>query len=380
MLTNLINDFVSGRKRRNAYQASLADILHLDMPLLIGLLLLASFGLVVLYAASGHDLVMVGQQAIKMVVALLLLLVLAQIPPSRYQTWAPWFYSICFILLIMVLLLGVMSKGGQRWLSLGLFRFQPSELMKLAMPLMLAWFFSGKDLPPSIQCLAIAAVLILIPVLLVAKQPDLGTALMIAFAGISVILLAGIPFWLIMSGIVVTAVSSPLLWHILHDYQKQRILTLLNPERDPLGKGYHIIQSKIAMGSGGFFGAGWSESLSSQLSFLPEHTTDFIFAVAGQQLGFIGIIILLILFAFILWRGLHITLLAQDTFARLTAGGITLLFFISALVNMSMVCGLLPVVGVPLPLVSYGGTAMVTFLASFGIVMSMHANRKLIST
>lgn len=380
MLNHLFNDFLSSRKRHKPYHSSIAEIFHLDIPLLIGLLLLSGFGLMVLYVASEHNLAMVGQQAIKLGMALILMFILAQIPPRRYQTWGPWFYALCFVLLIMVLALGVMSKGGQRWLSVGLFRFQPSEMMKLAMPLMLAWYFNGEDLPPKFQRLLIACLLILVPVLLVAKQPDLGTALMIAFAGVGVILLAGIPLWLMIAGVVVVTISCPFLWHILHDYQKQRILTLFNPERDPLGAGYHIIQSKIALGSGGLFGKVWSGGSAGQFSFLPEHTTDFIFAVVGQELGWFGVVLLLGLFGFILWRGLHITLLAQDTFARLTAGGITLLFFISALVNMSMVCGLLPVVGVPLPLVSYGGTAMVTFLASFGIVMSMHANRKLIST
>jgi rod shape determining protein RodA len=380
MITDLINHFLANRKRHTAYRPSITQMLHLDIPLLMGLLLLATVGLLVLYSASDQNLIMVGQQAIKLLIALVLMLILAQIPPSRYQIWAPWLYTGCLLMLIMVLTLGVISKGGQRWLNLGLFRFQPSEIMKLALPLMLAWFFNKKDLPPTFKCLSLAVTLILVPVLLVAKQPDLGTALMIAFAGISVILLAGIPAWLITSGVILITVSCPFLWHILHDYQKQRILTLLNPERDPLGSGYHIIQSKIAIGSGGLIGKGWLGSTSSQLSFLPEHTTDFIFAVAGEELGFLGIIVILILFGFILWRGLQITLMAQDTFSRLMAGSITLLFFISALVNMSMVCGILPVVGVPLPLISYGGTAMVTFFASFGVVMSVHANRKLIST
>ncbi|MCD6048291.1 MAG: cell shape-determining protein RodA [Gammaproteobacteria bacterium] len=375
MLSSLQN-FLSYRKRRSPFRSFWA-VLHLDFPLLAGLLLLSGVGLLILYSASGQDLGMVGQQAVKLLLALFLMLMLAQVPPSLYRLWAPWLYSICLFMLVLVLGLGVISKGGQRWLNLGFFRFQPSEIMKLGLPLMLAWYFNGEELPPSFKCLSVAAVLILVPVLLVAKQPDLGTALMIAFGGVSVILLAGIPWWLIISGVSLIAVSFPFLWHLLHDYQKKRILTLFNPERDPLGTGYHIIQSKIAIGSGGLLGKGWMAATSSQLSFLPEHHTDFIFAVAGEELGFIGILLLLCLYFYILWRGLKITTMAQDTFSRLIAGSITLLFFISALVNMGMVCGLLPVVGVPLPLVSYGGTAMVTFFASFGIVMSVHANRKI---
>ncbi len=374
-----LQNFLAHRKQRTPFRPWW-EVLHLDLPLLMGILLLAFFGLFILYSASGQDFVMVAQQGSKLALAFLLMVVLAQIPPSRYQILAPWLYGICLIMLLMVLALGVVSKGSQRWLSVGFFRFQPAEIMKLALPLMLAWYFKGHDLPPSLKRLSIALLLMIAPALLVAKQPDLGTALMIAFAGISVILLAGIPWWLVISGVMIASVSFPFLWHVLHDYQKKRILTLFNPERDPLGAGYHIIQSKIAIGSGGLVGKGWFMTTPSQLSFLPEHHTDFIFAVAGEELGFLGVAVLLTLFSFILWRGLWITSMAQDTFARLTAGSIVLLFFISAVVNMGMVVGLLPVVGVPLPLVSYGGTAMVTFFSSFGIVMSMHAHRKMMST
>ena len=381
MFKEFFQDFLSRRKRNSPYHKyAVSRIFNLDIPLITGLLLLAGFGLLILFSASGKDWVLVGQQALKLLIAFGLMLILAQIPPTTYKQWAPYLYSICLLLLILVLISGVVSKGSQRWLSLGLFRFQPSEIMKLALPLMLAWYFDGHDLPPNLKALFIAGILIFFPVILVIKQPDLGTALMIAFASIGVLLLAGIPRWLFVTGLGAFLLSAPLLWYKMHDYQRQRILTLFNPERDPLGKGYHIIQSKIAIGSGGWLGKGWFGSGASQLSFLPEHTTDFIFAVACEELGFIGVFIILCLFGFILWRGLQITLMAQDTFSRLIAGSITLLFFISATVNMSMVSGLLPVVGVPLPLISYGGTAMVTFFASFGIVMSVHANRKLIST
>ena len=369
-----------GHRRRRLPYRSWWTTFHLDGPLLLALLTLSGVGLVILYSASGQNWLTVSQQAVKLALAFLFLIILAQIPPQRYRLWAPWLYSICLFMLIMVLALGVISKGSQRWLNLGLFRFQPSELMKLVMPLMLAWYFDGFSLPPTLKQLATAVVLILIPVLLVAKQPDLGTALIIAFAGIGVILLAGIRWQVLLSGIVVLGASIPLCWHLMHDYQKQRVLTLFNPERDPLGKGYHIIQSKIAIGSGGLWGKGWLHGSQAHLSFLPEHATDFIFAVSGEEFGFFGSLVLLSLFCFILGRGLYITLAAKDTFGRLSAGSITLLFFLSAFVNIAMVSGLLPVVGIPLPLVSYGGTALVTFIACFGIVMSIHAHPKLMST
>lgn len=367
------------RRRRLPYRPWW-QILHLDGPLLLALVSLSVVGLAILYSASGQSWQVVSQQAVKLVLAFVFLMLLAQIPPRRYQLWAPWLYGACIVMLMLVLALGVISKGSQRWLNLGLFRFQPSELMKLVMPMMLAWYVSGYNLPLQTRQLLTALVLILVPVLLVAKQPDLGTALIIAFAGFCVIVLAGIRWPIIALGLVAIACAAPLCWHFMHAYQKQRIYTLLSPESDPLGKGYHIIQSKIAIGSGGLWGEGWLHGSQAHLSFLPEHTTDFIFAVGAEEWGFIGVAVLLTLFVFILARGLYITLAAQDSFGRLLAGSITLLFFLSAFVNMAMVSGLLPVVGIPLPLVSYGGTALVTFIASFGMVMSIHAHRKLIST
>lgn len=371
--------WLSHRRRRLPYR-SWWQILHLDGPLLLALLALSGAGLVILYSASGQSWLTVSQQAVKLVLAFIFLILLAQIPPQHYRLWAPWLYSVCLFMLIMVLALGVISKGSQRWLNLGLFRFQPSELMKLVMPLMLAWYFDGFSLPPSFKQLATALVIILVPVLLVAKQPDLGTALIIAFAGIGVILLAGIRWPTFFISTAAIAALIPLCWHFMHDYQKQRVLTLFNPERDPLGKGYHIIQSKIAIGSGGMWGKGWLHGSQAHLSFLPEHSTDFIFAVGAEEFGFMGTCLLIALISFILGRGLYITLSAKDTFGRLVAGSITLLFFLSAFVNIAMVSGLLPVVGIPLPLVSYGGTALVTFIACFGIVMSVHAHPKLVST
>ncbi|MFU8798186.1 MAG: rod shape-determining protein RodA, partial [Gammaproteobacteria bacterium] len=325
---------------------------HLDLPLLFLLCLLSGVGLLILYSAGGKEMDIVLRQLTRMGLAFGLLFILAQISPKRYQLWAPWFFSAILILLVIVLLTGHIGKGAQRWLSLGFFRFQPSEFMKLAMPMMLAWYFHIQPLPPRKTSLLIASIFILIPTLLVAKQPDLGTALLIATAGMAVVLFAGVSWKLLIGLGTFMAASAPILWHFLHHYQRERILTFLSPERDPLGSGYQIIQSKIAIGSGGFFGKGWLQGTQSHLQFLPEHTTDFIFAVAGEEFGFMGGLILILLFLLILLRGLYISINAQDTFSRLLAGSICLTFFVSLFVNINMVTGALPVVGVPLPLIS----------------------------
>lgn len=352
--------------------------LHLDLPLLSALFILGSIGLVILYSASSQDMGTVIRQGIRLGIAFIALLFLAQISPARYRLWAPWFFGIAFFLLVVVFFSGHIGKGAQRWINLGFMRFQPSEFMKLAVPMILAWYFHDKPLPPSAKTLFIAGLLILLPFILVAKQPDLGTALIIAAAGVSVILLTGVKWRFIFGGLALLAAAAPVLWHFLHDYQRERVLTFLDPERDPLGSGYNIIQSKIAIGSGGFYGKGWLNGTQSNLQFLPEHTTDFIFGVCGEEFGLIGGILLVVVFLVIIGRGLYISVHAQDTFSRLLAGSISFIFFISMLVNIGMVSGLLPVVGVPLPLVSYGGTSMVTLVASFGILMSIHTHRKLI--
>ncbi len=354
--------------------------LHLDLALLIGLLLLGACGLIILYSASDQNLNDMTQQGIRFVLAFIGLIVLAQIPPSQYLRFAPWLYAIGIILLLIVLGTGAISKGAQRWLSLGLFRFQPSELMKIAVPLMLSWYLQEEQLPPRKIALLICAVIIAIPAVLTAVQPDLGTALIIASAGACVILLAGIRWKLLVLLILVTITCTPILWHHMHNYQQARVLTFLDPERDPLGAGYHIIQSKIAIGSGGVFGKGWLNGTQSHLDFLPEHETDFIFAVCGEEFGLTGGIVLLTLYLIIIGRGLYISTQAQDTFSRLLAGSLSLTFFFSMFINMGMVTGILPVVGLPLPLVSYGGTAMVTLIACFGIIMSIHTHRKLVTT
>jgi rod shape determining protein RodA len=271
--------------------------------------------------------------------------------------------------------MGKIGKGAQRWLDLGFFRFQPSEIMKLAIPLMIAYYLDKKPIPIDMKTLSIAMALIMIPALLIAKQPDLGTAIMVAFAGLSAIFLSGIRMRLILIIMAILGALMPVIWQLMHDYQRQRILTLLNPEQDPLGKGYHIIQSKIAIGSGGTFGKGWLQGSQSHLNFLPEHATDFIFAVSGEEFGLAGCSILILLIIAISLRGLQIAKQAQTNFTRLLAASLAMTFFLSAFVNMGMVMGILPVVGIPLPLVSYGGTALVTFMASFGILMSISSHR-----
>ncbi|MGQ3889553.1 rod shape-determining protein RodA [Legionella sp. CNM-1927-20] len=348
---------------------------HVDWPLFGLLITLMAFGMLILYSASNENINMVIRQAIRLGFAASIMLIFAAIPPHKYKIWTPWLYGIGLALLIAVMIMGKIGKGAQRWLDLGLFRFQPSEIMKLAVPLMAAWYLDRKPTPIDLRTAGIATLIIFMPALLIAKQPDLGTAIMVVSAGLSAIFLAGISIRVILTVGLIAGFSAPLLWHVMHDYQKQRILTLLNPEQDPLGSGYHIIQSKIAIGSGGPFGKGWLQGSQSHLNFLPEHATDFIFAVSGEEFGFVGSIILIILFILISLRGLQIANQAQTSFTRLLAASLAMTFFLSAFVNIGMVMGILPVVGIPLPLVSYGGTAMVTFLASFGILMSVSSHR-----
>lgn len=349
--------------------------LHLDYPLLGLLVALTAFGLLILYSASNQNTAMVLRQGVRLMLAFFVMMVFAFIPPHKYKLWTPWIYTAGLLLLVAVMGMGKIGKGAQRWLDLGFFRFQPSEIMKLAVPMIAAWYFDTRSPEKNSRVFLTAAALIFIPALLIFKQPDLGTALMVAAAGLAVIFLAGLSIR-IMTGLLISlSLIAPFLWHMLHEYQKRRIITFLNPETDPLGAGYHIIQSKIAIGSGGAFGKGWLVGSQSHLNFLPEHATDFIFAVSGEEFGFLGGIILIGLVILISLRSLHIARHAQTTYTRLLAASLAMTFFISAFVNIGMVMGLLPVVGIPLPLVSYGGTAMVTFLAAFGVLMSISSHR-----
>ncbi len=354
---------------------------HVDLPLLVTVLLLAGLGLAVLYSAGGQDTGLLQRQGVRLAVGLVILLVLAQVPPYLLRLWTPWIFLVGLALLVAVLGLGVIGKGAQRWLSFGPVRFQPSEMMKLAVPMMVAWYLAEQPLPPRLGRMAVAVVLIAVPAVLVARQPDLGTALLIAAAGFFVLYLAGLSLRLMLTGGLAAIPAAWVLWQFgMHDYQRRRVLTFLDPERDPLGSGYHIIQSKIALGSGGLYGKGWLNGTQSRLEFLPERSTDFIFAVFAEEFGLIGALLLLALYLALITRGLYITTRAQDTYTRLLAGSITMTFFVYVFVNTGMVSGLLPVVGVPLPLVSYGGTSMVTLMAGFGILMSIHTHRRLLPT
>ncbi|MEC8716708.1 MAG: rod shape-determining protein RodA [Pseudomonadota bacterium] len=351
--------------------------LHLDLPLLVLVLLTAAYGLVVLYSALDGDSVAFQGQLSRLAVAFVMMLIVAQLDIAMLQRWAPVLYGLGIVMLVLVLLVGVQAKGAQRWLGVpGLPRFQPSELMKLAVPLMVASSLADRPLPPTGKTVAWVLALIAAPALLIALQPDLGTAILVAAAGFAVLLLSGLFWrWVLLAGLLGLA-ALPGLWMVMRDYQRQRVLTLLDPESDPLGAGWNIIQSKIAIGSGGLFGKGLFEGTQSHLNFLPESHTDFILAVLAEELGFLGVLGLLTLYFLLLTRGLYIATQGRDTFARLLAGGLTLTFFTYLFVNVAMVSGLAPVVGVPLPLVSYGGTSALTLLAGFGVLMAVATQPK----
>jgi rod shape determining protein RodA len=352
---------------------------HIDLPLLLMLLLVAAVGLFVQYSASGHSIPAVWSQVQRLLIGLVAMVAVAQAPPDLYRGFAPWVYFGTLILLILVLVLGDHAKGAQRWLDFGVIRFQPSELMKLAMPMTVAAFLHHRRLPPSLFTITGTVLLIGVPAALIMLQPDLGTALLIIAAGGFALFFAGLQWRWMFAALAAIGAAAPILWERLHDYQRQRILTLLNPESDPLGTGYHITQSKIAIGSGGLFGKGWLNGTQAKLDFLPESHTDFIFAVFAEELGLLGVLLLLALYLAIVGRSLWIALRAQDTFQRLLGGAFAMTFFIYVFINVGMVIGLLPVVGVPLPLLSYGGTSAVSLLACFGILMSIQTHRKLLS-
>ena len=354
--------------------------LRIDGPLVVGLSLIAAYGLVVLYSASGQNLPTVLRTVARLVLGTIAMLLLARVNPNFLRRSTPWVYAAGCVLLLIVAAIGHVGMGAQRWLNLGLFRFQPSELMKLAVPMMCAWFLHERALPPGWGALATVGVLILLPVGLVAVQPDLGTAALIAVAGALVVVLAGLRVRFMAGLLALGAAAAWFGWSFMHDYQRKRVLTFLNPQTDPLGAGYHIIQSQIAIGSGGVFGKGWMNGSQAQLEFLPERSTDFIFAVIGEEFGLLGLLLLLLLYVFVAGRAIYLATQTQDTYARLLAGSLALTFFVYVFINAGMVTGLLPVVGVPLPLVSYGGSSVVTVLAGFGILMALYSRRKLIGS
>lgn len=376
----MLSDYI-----RHAPDASLAkhdsfwQRLNIDIYLMLSLLALSGLGLFILYSASGGSWVYVERQGVRFGLGFMAMIVIAQFDPRFFQRWGGPAYLAGVVLLILVLVMGAGAKGAQRWLDVaGLFRFQPSEIMKLSLPIVVAWYLSRYTLPMRYKHLLVAIILIIIPVLLIMQQPDLGTSILIGASGVFVLFLAGLSWKLIFAAALGGVCSAPALWlFALRDYQKQRILTMFNPESDPLGAGWNIIQSKTAIGSGGLHGKGFLQGTQSQLDFLPESHTDFIIAVLSEEWGFFGVLVLFLAYALVLMRGLLIALRARDSFCRLLAGSLVLTFFIYIFVNIGMVSGLLPVVGVPLPLVSYGGTSIVTLLAAFGLLMSISTHRRL---
>ena len=351
--------------------------LHIDLWLFIGLVVITGYGMLVLYSASGANEAMFHNRIVQVGLGFAVMLLMAQFPPKFYQRIAPYLFMLGIVMLVLVDLIGTTSKGAQRWLDLGVVRFQPSEIVKLAVPLMVAVYLGNRPQPIKIKETMIALVIILVPTLLVAIQPDLGTSILVSGSGLFVVFLAGMSWWLILAAVLALAAFLPIMWfYLMHDYQRTRVLTLFDPEKDLLGAGYHIWQSKIAIGSGGMWGKGWMQGTQSQLEFLPEPHTDFIFAVLSEEYGMIGFLILLAIYLFIIARGLMIGVSAPTAFGRILVGALTLIFVAYVFVNIGRVSGILPVVGVPLPLVSYGGTSYVAIMAGFGLIMSVHTHKE----
>ena len=370
-------DFVRSLPSHERHRAThWLENINIDPMLILLLTAVLLYGLIVLYSAVGGREAMFGAQLVRIGLAVVALVVAAQLPPRMYMTWALAVYLGGVGLLVLVLVAGVTVKGSQRWLEIpGVTRFQPSELMKIAVPLAVAWYFHDKPLPPSIKDVFVALLIVFIPAGLIILQPDLGTGILVAGAGMAVVLLAGLS-WRWMAGAALAfAAAAPGLWFTLQDYQRQRILTLFDPESDPLGAGWNIIQSTTAIGSGGVWGKGLLQGTQSHLDFLPEAQTDFIIAVIGEELGLVGILVLLLLYLGIIARGLVLAAQAESTFGRLLSGALVLTFFVYVFVNIAMVCGLLPVVGVPLPLISYGGTSALTLMAGFGVIMAIRSHK-----
>ncbi len=353
--------------------------LHLDGPLLIGLLVLSALGLVVIFSASGENWSVMARQGLRLGISLAVMVAVAQVSPENLRRFSPHLFTVSVILLVAVLVVGAAGKGAQRWLDLGLVRFQPSELMKLGVPMIVAWLLTRGRLPPRFSVLLSALALTLIPAGLVVVQPDLGTAIMLVVSGLFVLFLAGIRWQHVLMMLAAVAAVTPYLWFRLQEYQRQRILTLFDPWADPMGSGYQAIQAQIAIGSAGISGKGWLAGSQSHLEFIPERSTDFIFAVFAEEFGFIGVLMLLVLYLFVAGRCLVMAYHTRETFSRLLIGSLALTFFFYVFVNLGMVSGILPIVGVPLPLISYGGTSMLTLMAAFGIIMGLHARRRLMA-
>ncbi len=362
-------------------RSSLLQRLHIDGILLLLLLLLATGSLFVLYSASGKNLDLLMKQASSFGIGLVAMVVIAQFEPRFMARWVPLGYLCGVGLLVVVDVMGHNAMGATRWINIpGVIRFQPSEFMKILMPATMAWYLSKRTLPPSLKHVSVSLGLIVTPFVLILLQPDLGTSLLILASGAFVLFMAGLQWRWIAGAVAAVAPIAVAMWFfVMHDYQKRRVLTFINPESDPLGAGWNIIQSKAAIGSGGVFGKGWLLGTQSHLDFLPESHTDFIIAVLAEEFGLIGVCLLLLLYILLIARGLVITVQAQTLFGKLLAGGLTMTFFVYVFINIGMVSGLLPVVGVPLPFISYGGTSLITLLSSFGILMSIHTHRKWIA-
>ncbi len=352
---------------------------RIDWPLFIGLLLLSITSLTILWSAGGENPRLLFNQSLRMLVAFTVLLLFAQLRPESWFRWSPLIYGVGLFLLCLVLLFGYTGKGAQRWLDLGFMRFQPSEIMKLGVPMMVAWVLARRSLPPSSVNLVVAFVVLFFPAALILQQPDLGTTIMITLSGLIIIFLAGFSWRAILVLGTLGLVSLPVLYNFLEPYQQRRISTLFDPWSDPLGAGYHSIQSMIAIGSGGTQGKGWLQGSQSQLEFIPERHTDFIFSVYSEEFGFVGVFMLLLLYTLITARGLYIAYSSKDSYLRLLGGSISMTFLFYVFVNVGMVSGMLPVVGVPLPMISYGGTSMVTLMAGFGILMGIRSHQRLMS-
>ena len=372
--------FLEGSHRDFSRPQTPAERLHLDVVLLTPVLFIMTMGLFVLFSASDGDWDTVTRQIRNFVVGFGVLLVVAQVRLDAVQRWAPALYLAALLLLLLIPFFGVGAKGAQRWLSLGFIRFQPSEIMKIAMPLMVAAWVVRHALPPRPSTTVTALLIIGLPAVAIATQPDLGTAILVAASGAFVVFMAGVSWWQIISGaLAALACIWPAWLFVLKDYQKQRILTLFDPEADKLGAGWNIIQSKTAIGSGGWSGKGWLEGTQSHLDFLPESQTDFIIAVLAEEFGLRGVLCLILLYGMVVARGLWISFTAQTSYGRLLASAITLTFCVYVIVNMGMVAGILPVVGVPLPFVSFGGTSIVTLLLGFGILTAISTEKRILS-
>ena len=352
--------------------------LHIDFPLFLAFIAIFIVSLTTIYSASNSSIDAVVNQGIKILISISAMVVVAQFSPLSYARVGPWLYFLCLVLLILVLVIGETRNGATRWLNIGITSFQPSELMKIAMPLMIARYISRGALPPDVSSVALSIIIVLIPSYLIMEEPDLGTSILIAFSGLVVIFLSGLKKRYLAIAFALFLAYLPFMWSNIHPFQKKRVLSFLNPESDPLGSGYHLIQSKIAIGSGGVFSKGWLNSPQGQLDFLPERTTDFIFAILAEEFGFLGVSLLIGIYLFISWRGIMIAINAQDLFSRLLASSISLTFFVYVFVNIAMTTGLLPVVGVPLPLISSGGTSMVTIMVGLGMLMSIQTHRRLV--